>query len=145
MRVERSIDEVFHFFSDAGNLAKITPPELGFEILTPRPIEMRAGAVIDYRLRLWGIPMSWRTLISRWDPPNGFVDEQVRGPYRSWVHTHRFEADADDPMATWIYDEVLYELPFGAIGKFGMPIVRRQVDRIFDYRRVATLDVFGTD
>jgi ligand-binding SRPBCC domain-containing protein len=145
MRVERPLDEVFHFFSDAGNLARITPPELGFKILTPMPIEMRTGALIDYRLRLWGLPLAWRTLISQWDPPNGFVDEQLRGPYRSWVHTHRFEADPGDPAATWIYDEVEYELPFGAIGRLGTPIVRRQVERIFEYRRQVTRDLLETD
>lgn len=144
MRVERPIDEVFRFFADAANLARITPPELGFRILTPLPIEMRKGALIDYRLRLWGIPMAWRTLISDWDPPHRFVDEQIRGPYRTWVHTHRFEEDAEDVGVTWIHDEVEYVLPFGIAGAIAVPVVRRQIDRIFDHRARVTADLLET-
>lgn len=144
MKVNRPIDEVFRFFSDASNLGRITPPEMGFEILTPLPIEMREGALIDYRLRLWGIPISWRTLISSWDPPHGFVDEQLRGPYRTWIHTHRFTQDEVDASATWIYDEVEYRLPFGPAGAVALPMIRRQLDRIFDYRGAVTADLLET-
>ena len=144
MKVNRPIDGVFRFFSDASNLGRITPPEMGFEILTPLPIEMREGTLIDYRLRLWGIPMSWRTLISSWDPPHGFVDEQLRGPYRTWIHTHRFAQDEVDASATWIHDEVEYRLPFGPAGTVALPMIRRQLDRIFDYRGAVTADLLET-
>jgi len=144
MKVDRPIAEVFQFFSDASNLERITPPEMGFEILSPLPIEMREGTLIDYRLRLWGIPVSWRTLISSWDPPYGFVDEQLRGPYRTWIHTHRFVQDVEDDSATWIHDDVEYQLPFGPAGALALPVIRRQLDRIFHYRASVTADLLET-
>jgi len=144
MRVARPIEEVFDFFSDASNLERITPPELRFEILTPLPIRMGEGATIDYRLRLWGVPVTWRTLISRWDPPHGFVDEQVRGPYRMWIHTHRFVPDERDSSSTWIHDEVRYRLPLDPLGRIGLPVIRRQLDRIFDHRGLVTRRLLET-
>lgn len=127
--------EVFAFFSDAGNLERITPPELNFHILTPRPIPMAPGALIDYQLRLWGARFNWRTRISEWAPPDRFVDEQIRGPYKEWVHTHTFE---DAPAGgTLIRDRVIYQLPLTPLGDIAYPIIRVQLRRIFRHRQDA--------
>lgn len=140
MSVPRPINEVFAFFADAGNLERITPPELRFRILTTPPIEMKAGTLIDYRLRLFGMPVAWRTLISDWSPPDRFVDKQIRGPYREWIHTHTFE---ETPSGTLIRDEVLYRLPLGFLGLPAQPLVRLQLHRIFAYRQRMTREILG--
>ncbi|MBK8248953.1 MAG: SRPBCC family protein [Gemmatimonadetes bacterium] len=139
-RLPHAVEQVFDFFSRAENLAAITPPSLGFEILTPLPVDMRAGARIDYRIRLHGMPMKWRTRIAEWNPPLGFVDVQERGPYALWEHSHRFRSDGPD--ATVMDDEVRYELPFGALGSLALPLVRRQLRGIFEYRRAAVEGLF---
>ena len=127
-------EEVFAFFAEASNLERITPPELDFGILTPRPIPMREGTLIDYRLSLFGVPLRWRARIARWEPPEGFVDEQLHGPYRLWEHTHRFREDGG---ATTIEDVVRYGLPFAPLGEVLHPLVRLQLERIFRFRRSA--------
>ena len=131
MRVPLPIDEVFPFFADAMNLERITPPELGFKVLSPQPIPMQRGTLIDYRLRLFGVPFRWQSRISTWDPPHAFVDEQTRGPYKMWVHTHRFR---EDDGATTIEDEVDYQLPGWPLGEIAYPLVKTQLKRIFQYR-----------
>lgn len=130
--LERPIDRVFDFFSDAGNLEAITPPELRFEILTPLPIAMAVGARIDYRLSLYAVPFTWKTRITAWEPGRRFVDEQESGPFRVWIHEHCFEALS--PTTTRIRDEVRYRLPFSPLGEIAHPLVRRKLDRIFAYR-----------
>ena len=133
--------EVFDFFSKAENLEKITPPDLGFHIVTPQPIEMSEGSLIEYRISLHGIPMSWKTLISKWDPPNEFVDEQLSGPYKQWIHRHTFIEL--DPNTTLIEDEVRYRLPFEPFGDIAQFFVERQLKNIFDFRE-KTVNELGT-
>ncbi len=128
-------DKVFPFFAEAGNLARITPPGMGFEITSSEPIHMRAGTLIDYRIRVSGVPLRWRTRISRWDPPREFVDEQLRGPYAEWIHRHRFTEM--DGGGTLMEDEVRFTLPFGILGAVAAPLVRWQLRRIFEYRHRA--------
>jgi len=121
--------EVFAFFGNAANLQVITPPWLNFQILTPSPIPMRTGTLIDYRLRIHGIPVRWQTEITVWEPPHRFVDVQKRGPYRQWNHEHRFI-----PLAggTRCLDSIQYAVLGGVlIQRF---LVKRDVEKIFAYR-----------
>ena len=130
--VPRPIEEVFAFFSDAGNLETITPPWLGFRIVTPGPVRIAAGARIRYRLSWHGMPLSWLTEIRRWQPPSCFVDTQLKGPYALWHHTHRFKACNG---GTRMSDVVRYRLPLGMLGRLVHSVkVRRDVEGVFDYR-----------
>jgi ligand-binding SRPBCC domain-containing protein len=131
-RIPRPLAEVFPFFADAANLERITPPELGFQILTPQPIAMKPGAVIDYKLRLYGIPFRWRTVIEEFVPGVRFVDTQARGPYKLWRHTHEFREEGG---VTVMRDRVEYELPFGPLGRVAHRLaVRAQLAGIFAHR-----------
>lgn len=134
-RVELPLQRAFAFYGDAANLERITPPWLGFS-LTRAPGTMREGARIGYRLKLHGLPIRWRTEIESWEPPHRFVDVQLSGPYEIWEHTHLFEADGEG--ATLLHDRVRYSLPLGTLGELAHRLfVRRDVERIFDYRRDA--------
>ncbi len=134
-RVPAGPHEVFAFFSAARNLEVLTPSWLRFEVLTPEPIDLREGTLIDYRLRLHGLPLRWRSRIESWTPPRAFVDRQLRGPYRLWHHRHEFEPDGD---ATVVRDIVHYALPLGPLGGLAhRAIVRRDLERIFEFRAQA--------
>ncbi len=138
----RSIDRVFPFFAAAENLARITPPELGFNIKTADPVTMRLGALIDYTIKVWGIPLGWRTEITEWKPPYEFEDTQVRGPYTKWVHRHSFMPVG---VETLMADEVRYRLPFGVLGRMAHFIVQRQLRRIFTYREQVIRQVLSSE
>jgi ligand-binding SRPBCC domain-containing protein len=134
----RPRDEVFRFFADAFNLEALTPPWLKFEVLTPRPIEMRVGLRIDYRLRLRGLPLRWQSEITAWEPPVRFVDEQRRGPYRAWIHEHTFEEEDGGTLAR---DVVRYDVIGGRlVNRF---FVRRDVEKIFGFRQEKLLEIFA--
>ena len=138
-RVPRPRAEVFAFFANAANLEKLTPPWLRFEILTPPPIEMRPGTLIDYRIHLRVIPLRWRTEITAWEPPHRFADQQLKGPYRLWLHEHTFEEEGDN--ATICGDYVRYAVPFGALANW--LLVARDVRQIFAYREKRLGEIFG--
>jgi ligand-binding SRPBCC domain-containing protein len=137
--VSAAREEVFNFFSDAWNLERITPRELNFSIVTERPFEIKKGALIEYRLKLFGLRFKWLTIISLWDPPEIFVDEQIQGPYKYWKHTHRF-TEVDE--GTLIEDEVQYKLPLYPFGELAHPLIKLQLKRIFNYREKAIADIF---
>ncbi len=133
--VPLGIDEAFAFFADAGNLEAITPPWLRFRILAVQPPAIGEGTLIDYRLTMHHVPVTWRTRIERWEPPRRFVDLQIRGPFARWEHTHTFEAHPD---GTLIRDRVAYRMPFGMLGAVAHRLlIGRDLERIFDYRRDA--------
>lgn len=130
---EKNIEDVFRFFQQPENLERITPADLKFTILTPKPIEMKEGALIDYTIKICGVPVRWRTKITGYNPPHSFSDSQLRGPYAVWEHSHRFESVNGGTLMT---DEVHYRIPLGPLGRLAhFLFVRRQLNHIFDYRR----------
>lgn len=140
--VPRSLSDVFEFFSDAANLEILTPPWLHFRILTPTPVRVNRSTKIDYRIAWHGVPLRWTTEIVEWDPPHSFADIQLGGPYRFWRHTHKFQADGGQ---TRMWDTVQYALPLGALGTLAHRLaVRRDVERVFDYRAARIRALFGS-
>lgn len=137
-------EKVFDFFADAANLERITPPELNFHILTPQPIDIREGALIDYQLKLHGFPIKWQTVISVWKPPFEFVDEALKSPYKQWIHRHTFTEL--EKNKTLIEDEVRYRLPFEPFGDYlGHWLVRRELNYIFDFRQKTVTRILQPD
>ena len=134
------LTEVFAFFSDATNLERITPPFVKFRVLTPTPIEMREGLEIDYSLKVRGIPLRWTSEITVWDPPYRFVDTQIRGPYRHWVHEHSFW---EEDGGTWMEDRIEYAVPGGELVR--RLFVDPDIKKIFEYRTQALSELFTSD
>ncbi len=128
--VPRPLEETFAFFADARNLEAITPPWLGFRIVEA-PRQLERGSLLHYRLRLFGIPIAWRTEISEWRPPRSFTDRQLAGPYPLWEHTHRLNTVRG---GTEVHDHVRYRVPGGPLAPLVARVVRRWLDEIFDYR-----------
>ena len=138
VRLAASIDQVFSFFADAYNLEILTPPWLSFQVLTPGPITMQVGMRIDYRLRVHGLPVRWQSEITAWQPPHRFVDEQRRGPYRLWVHEHRFQEVGN---GTLTLDEVLYAVPGGSV--VNQVLIEPNLRKIFRRRQHQLQRIFG--
>ena len=131
--INTPIEEVFQFFSKPENLSVITPAKLGFKILSPNPIKMEVGRLIDYNIYLLGIPIHWRTLITDYEPPNMFVDQQIKGPYAMWHHTHTFHKVKG---GVEIKDRVVYSIPFGFLGRLLNYLwIKRDLNNIFLHRK----------
>ncbi|MGC2236843.1 MAG: SRPBCC family protein [Pyrinomonadaceae bacterium] len=139
LTLDLPIKMVFDFFADAGNLERITPPELKFHITTPQPIDIKKGALIDYELKLRGFPVKWQTVISVWNPPFEFVDEALKSPYKQWIHRHTFTEI--EKNKTLIEDEVKYRLPLEPLGDLTHWFVRRELDYIFDFRQKRVTEI----
>ena len=140
----KDISTVFDFFSKPENLSVITPPAMKFKILTPSPIDMKEGALIDYTVSIMFIPIRWRTLITKFSPPNLFIDQQLKGPYSMWHHTHKFEKINENE--TLIKDKVVYGVPFGIIGRLVHYLyIKRDLKKIFTYRKNKIEQIFNDE
>lgn len=138
--IKRPRGEVFEFFADAGNLERITPPGLNFHIITPPPIDVKKGARIDYQLKLRGVPITWKTEITQWNPPFDFVDSALKSPYKQWIHLHTFEEN--ERGETVMRDVVRYRLPFEPLGDIAHFYVKKELKYIFDYRYKVIEEIF---
>lgn len=138
--INESIEKVFDFFSKAENLNLITPPELGFKIITELPFDMKKGAKIDYKIKLNGFPFNWKTEITKWEPPFCFEDTQIKGPYKIWIHLHTF---SENNGKTIMKDNVKYLSPGGMLEFIPHNlIVKNKVESIFNYREKVFRDLF---
>ena len=141
--IPQPIDKVFAFFARPENLECITPKNLKFSIKTLSPIRMETGQIIDYNIKIKGFPLRWRSLISSYDPPYRFIDEQIRGPYSKWHHTHTFTKENG---GTKIDDQIEYSLPFGLLGRITHSIwIKKDLEKIFEYRSKTIEKVFRKD
>ncbi|MCS5653982.1 MAG: SRPBCC family protein [Candidatus Marinimicrobia bacterium] len=141
--IDKPLDVVFSFFAKPENLRRITPSTLDFQILTPTPISMVKGTVIDYNIKVMGIRVHWRTLIKSYNPPTQFVDEQTKGPYLLWIHTHTFKIKDE---GVEIHDCIEYSIPLGLLGRFVHFLwIKRKLDQIFDFRRKKIEEIFISD
>jgi ligand-binding SRPBCC domain-containing protein len=139
--IEKSIADVFAFFANAENLNKVTPAKLQFRITSPLPVEMKVDALIEYRLRVHGFPLYWRTRIIEWQPPHHFRDLQEAGPYKLWDHTHRF---TEHKGGTLMHDQVRYALPLWPLSAPAHALfIRRDIEQIFAYRHKAFSEIFA--
>lgn len=136
-RLNAPIEEVFSFFAKAENLQKITPDWLKFRIITPFPIQIAEGTLIDYRIKIHGIPVKWRTRITEWNPPFSFTDEQIKGPYRTWIHRHSFVSEGGGTLMT---DRIHYQV-FGGV-LLDKLLVRRDIEKIFRHRKQVIASFF---
>ena len=141
--VEKSLEEVYAFFSDPANLQELTPPWIDFRIMGSSTLDVEVGTTIDYKLKVRGLPIRWRSLISEWDPPRSFVDEQLKGPYKMWHHTHTFE---EVEGGVKVGDRVRYAVPGGWLFERLVErlFVGPDVRKIFDYRMKRLAEVFGS-
>ena len=138
--INRPIKEVFDFFADAVNLERITPPELNFQITTEQPIDIKKGTLIEYQLKLRGIPIKWKTEITQWNPPHSFVDTALKSPYKQWIHLHTFEEGKNGE--TIMRDKVRYRLPLEPLGDLAHWYVKKELKYIFDYRYKVIEEIF---
>ncbi len=141
--INRPIKEVFDFFADAVNLERITPPELNFQITTEQPIEIKKGTLIEYQLKLRGIPIRWKTEITEWNPPHSFVDTALKSPYKQWIHLHSFEEGKNGE--TIMHDKVRYRLPLEPFGDLAHWYVKKELKYIFGYRFKIIEEIFKMD
>ena len=138
--IEKSKPEVFEFFKTPENLEKITPKNLNFKIYTPSPIDMKENVLIEYRIKLFGVPIYWRTLINEYKPPDYFRDIQLNGPYEIWDHTHIFK---ECQNGTMMIDKIKYSIPYGFIGRLAHFLwVKKELQRIFNYRYKIIEEIF---
>ena len=138
--IQRPREEVFNFFADAGNLERITPPELQFHIITPQPIDIKKGTLIEYQLKLRGFRVKWKTEITQWNPPHDFADTALKSPYRQWIHQHKFSIGKKGE--TIMEDIVRYRLPFEPFGNLAHWFVKKELNYIFDYRKKVIEEIF---
>lgn len=139
--IYRPRDEVFEFFADAKNLEEITPPELNFKITTPEPIEIQKGTIIDYKLKLRGVSIKWKTEITQWNPPFDFIDSALKSPYKQWIHLHKFSIGENGE--TIMEDVVRYRLPFEPLGDVAHFYVKKELNYIFNYRYKIVEEIFS--